>query len=144
MSTGTWHQFIAVFKKKVIEYAEVNRNMPALRQFGISEKSIRYWRTQKGRLSTCNAWKMFFCGDRAVRPELEDKVANFVHKHRARSFPVTAELTRIKAIELTHEYELSREQFKGSIYWAHRFMRREGFALRRERPTPSSLLFGDC
>ncbi|KAL1445508.1 hypothetical protein MTO96_044982 [Rhipicephalus appendiculatus] len=47
------------------------------------------------------------------------------------SLPVTSELIRIKAIELARESGLTREQFKGSIYWVRRFMRRKGFALRR-------------
>ncbi|KAL1452370.1 hypothetical protein MTO96_043812 [Rhipicephalus appendiculatus] len=75
--------------------------------------------------------KTSFRGRRAVHPELEDKVADFVRAHRARSLPVTSELIRIKAIELARESGLTREQFKGSIYWVRRFMRRKGFALRR-------------
>ncbi|KAL1465896.1 hypothetical protein MTO96_043068 [Rhipicephalus appendiculatus] len=105
--------------------------MSAQRQFGVSEKSVRYWRNQESKLSVCNARKTSFRGRRAVHPELEDKVADFVREYRARSLPVSAELIRTKAVELACEADLSREEFKGSIYWVRRFMRRKGFALRR-------------
>lgn len=131
MNTGTRRQFTAAFKRKVIEFAEANGNMSAQRQFGVSEKSVRYWRNQKSKLSVCNARKTSFRGRRAVHPELEDKVADFVREYRARSLPVSAELIRTKAVELAREAGLSREDFKGSIYWVRRFMRRKGFALRR-------------
>lgn len=45
--------------------------------------------------------------------------------------PVTSELIGIKAIKLARESGLMREQFKGSIYWIRRFMRRKGFALHQ-------------
>lgn len=131
MNTGTRRQFTAAFKRKVVEFAEANGNMLAQRQFGVSEKSVRYWRNQKSKLSVCNARKTSFRGRRAVHPELEDKVADFVREYRARSLPVSAELIRTKAVELAREAGLSREEFKGSIYWVRRFMRRKGFALRR-------------
>lgn len=131
MSTGTRRQFTAAFKRKVIEFAEANGNMSAQRKFGVSEKSVRYWRNQKSKLSSCSARKTSFRGRRAVHPELEEKVADFVREYRARSLPVTTEVIRTKAIELAREAGLSREQFKGSIFWVRRFMRRKGFALRR-------------
>lgn len=131
MSTGTRRQFTAGFKRTVIEFAEANGNMAAQRKFGVSEKSVRYWRNQKQKLSACSTRKTSFRGRRAVHPELEDKVADFVREYRARSLPVTAELIRSKAVELAREAGLSREQFKGSVYWVRRFMRRKGFALRR-------------
>uniref|UniRef100_A0A6G5A925 Putative pogo transposable element n=1 Tax=Rhipicephalus microplus TaxID=6941 RepID=A0A6G5A925_RHIMP len=131
MNTGTRRQFTAAFKRKVIEFAEVNGNMAAQRQFGVSEKSVRYWRNQKSKLSVCNARKTSFRGRRAVHPELEDKVADFVREYRAKSLPVNAELIRSKAVELAREAGLSKKDFKGSIYWVRRFMRRKGFALRR-------------
>ncbi|KAH7937218.1 hypothetical protein HPB49_008918 [Dermacentor silvarum] len=52
--------------------------------------------------------KTSLCGRRVVHPEPEDKVANFVGEHRARSWAVTAELILIKAIELAHESGLTR------------------------------------
>ncbi|KAH7954944.1 hypothetical protein HPB49_023085 [Dermacentor silvarum] len=83
--------------------------MLAQRQFGVSEKSVRYWRNQKSKLSVCNAGKTSFRGRQAVHPELEDKVVDFVRD---------AELIRTKAVELAREAGLSREEFKGSIYWS--------------------------
>ncbi|KAL1469954.1 hypothetical protein MTO96_040762 [Rhipicephalus appendiculatus] len=91
--------------------------MSAQRQFGVSEKSVRYWRNQESKLSVCNAEDASFRGRRAVHPELEDKVADFVREYRARSLPVSTELIRTKAVELACEADLLREEFKGSIYW---------------------------
>lgn len=45
--------------------------------------------------------------------------------------PVNAELIHTKVVELAREAGLLRKDFKGSMHWVHRLMRRKGFALRR-------------
>lgn len=130
--SGSRRQFSVAFKKKAISYAEVHGNLAAQREFGVSEKSVRYWRSQKQRLTSCsNLKKTSFRGRIAAHPELECKVADFVRELRARSLPVTSECIRVKAVELARASGLSREQFKGSPSWVRRFMKRKGFVLRR-------------
>lgn len=94
MSSGTRRQYSAAFKLNVVEFAEANGNMAAQRRFGVSEKSVRYWRAQKGKLQMCNPRKMSFRGRSAVHPQLEDKLADFVREVRARSLPVTVDTIR--------------------------------------------------
>lgn len=108
----------------MIEYAEASGNMSTQREFGVTEKSVRYWRKQD-QLSACNAWKTSLRGRRVVHLELEDKVAIFVREQHARSLPVSAELIRCKAAEIARQAGLSREQFKSSASWVNRFMRRK-------------------
>lgn len=59
--------------------------MAAQRQLGVSEKSVRYWRSQKAKLCACNPRNRSFRGRQAVHPELENKVADFVRELRSRS-----------------------------------------------------------
>ncbi|KAH8023974.1 hypothetical protein HPB51_020647 [Rhipicephalus microplus] len=144
MNTGTRRQFTAAFKRKVIEFAEVNGNMAAQRQFGVSEKSVRYWRNQKSKLSVCNARKTSFRGRRAVHPELEDKVADFVREYRAKSLPVNAELIRSKAVELAREAGLSKKDFKGSIYWICSGCQKYGASIRCHLPDCGLIFHFPC
>lgn len=131
MSGGTRRQFSAAFKITVIDFAETNGNMAAQRQFGVSEKCVRYWRAQKGELLKCKPCKTSFRGRSAVYPQLEDTLADFVREQRARSLPVTAHTIRCKAVELAREAGLSSEEFRAPASWVRRFMRRKGFSLRR-------------
>lgn len=132
MSSGTRRQFSAAFKLNVVEFAEANGNMAAQRSFGVSEKSVRYWRAQKGKLQKCNPRKTSFRGRSAVHPpQLEDTLADFVREVRARSLPVTVDTIRNKAVELAREAGLTREEFRAPNSWVRRFMRRKGFSLRR-------------
>lgn len=130
--SGSRRQFTMCFKKKVIEYAEAHGNLAAQREFGPTEKSIRYWRSQKQRIISCsNQKKTSFRGRTAVHPELETALVEFVRELRARSLPVTTECIRVKALEIARDSGLTRAQFKGSPSWVRRFMKRKGLVLRR-------------
>ncbi|KAH8031373.1 hypothetical protein HPB51_016557 [Rhipicephalus microplus] len=90
-------------------------NLAAQREFGPTEKSIRYWRSQKQRIISCsNQKKTSFRGRTAVHPELETALVEFVRELRARSLPVTTECIRVKALEIARDSGLTRAQFKGS------------------------------
>lgn len=70
---------LAAFKIKVVDFAEVNGNMTAQRQFGVSEKSGRHWPAEIGKLMACNPRKALFRGHCAVHTQLVDALADIVH-----------------------------------------------------------------
>ena len=125
-------QYDASFKLKVIKYALENSNRSAARQFSVNERCVRRWAQQEERLRACSTKRKSFRGAKTgVHPALELELKTFVQEQRAEGFAVTSEIIQVKARELAREYGIRRADFKASRGWVDKFMRRQGFSLRR-------------
>ncbi|KAH7978393.1 hypothetical protein HPB49_005443 [Dermacentor silvarum] len=90
--------------------------MNAQRQFGLSGKSVRYWRAQEGKLQKCNPCKTSFRGRSAGHPQIEDTLADIVRELRAPSLSVTSHTIRYKAMGLAREAGLDADSDKRSFF----------------------------
>lgn len=134
MGTGTRCQFTTALKKKARAYAEANGIMAAQPKFGVTEKSTQYCREQTAQLTACNSWKTSFCGCRAVRPELEDKMATLESTaSRVVSVPLTAEVISCEAVEIARQTGLQRKARR------LRFLRPLLRATKGFRPLPTDI-----
>lgn len=135
--------YSAAFKRKVVLAAELSSNVQAGRDFGVDEKNVRRWRTQRERIFACAATRLAITGPRECRHhEMEMALADFVQTQRAAALPVTTEVLQAKARELLRERGLSRAHFKASRGWLQKFMKHFGFSLRR-RTSIAQKLPGD-
>ena len=66
-------------------------------------------------------------GKRCQRPELEDKLVNWIEDQRQFGYIVTCNMIRIKALAMI--YELNITGFLASNNWCTRFLRRNNLAL---------------
>jgi hypothetical protein len=57
-------------------------------------------------------------------------VSKFIAEMRLQGFPETREAIQIKGQEIARSLNISEDQFKGSVGWCKRMMRRNGLALR--------------
>lgn len=120
----------ASIKRKMILCAEANGNRAAARKFDTDEKNIRRWRKQRKLIFACKSSTKSFTGPKKGRyPEVDDSVAQFVRDARSKALPVTIQMLQCKAKEVIHKFGI--ENFKASRGWCEKFMRREGFSLRR-------------
>lgn len=125
-------QYDARFKRRAILLAEEIGNSAAARTLDVNESTIRGWRLQRERLFMCEPGRKGFRGPRHGRYlELEQRVADFVIEQRNRLMAVSVELIQFKACDVARQMGIPRTEFKASRGWAQRFMRRNGFSLRR-------------
>uniref|UniRef100_A0A672FD58 DDE-1 domain-containing protein n=1 Tax=Salarias fasciatus TaxID=181472 RepID=A0A672FD58_SALFA len=98
----------ANFKLMVINAAESSNNCQAARRSGVAERRVRYWRAQKEHLQ-----------NRRFR-EIDRRVSEYVSEKRNEGMPTTRAL------------KIPPTEFKASLGWCKRMMRRNGLALRRK------------
>ena len=101
--------FDAAFKLSVVEFAEVNTNRGAGRQFGVDEKQVRDWRKQKDELQSLPITKKRLVGGgrKAALPDIEQELAVWIASMRSHNFLVTRNHVQQKALELAQEKGLS-------------------------------------
>src|SRR5688572_33400344 len=90
----------AGFKLKVVEYSELHGNSNAMREFGVSEKSVRDWRKTKETLTDMPKTKHARRGNVSSFPELEVKLNEWILSQRQDSYIVTRDSIRFRAVQL--------------------------------------------
>ena len=115
----------AAFKLKVIEFAEVNGNRAAEREFSVSEKVVRDWRKMKETLSEMPKTKRARRGKQAHYREMERELAGWITDQRNNGYIVSLLQIRLQAKKLN-----SDASFKASNGWTHRFMQRHNLSLK--------------
>ncbi|KAH7947599.1 hypothetical protein HPB52_013951 [Rhipicephalus sanguineus] len=111
MAPNERSHYSVAYKRKVVLAAESSSNVQAGRDFGVDEKNIRRWRSQREKLFACAAMRMAFTGPRKGRhPEMETALADFVRTQRAAALPVTTEVPQATARALSREQEKYAEQ----------------------------------
>lgn len=120
------------FKKRTIRHSDAYGNRSAARMFGIDESMVRRWKLKRSVIFKCEVKRRAFRGPKQGRyPQLEDELAAFVRDTRTNGLCVTATLIRKKAHEIARRTGIALVAFKASRSWVDRFMRHQGFSLRR-------------
>uniref|UniRef100_A0A1A7X7M9 HTH CENPB-type domain-containing protein n=1 Tax=Iconisemion striatum TaxID=60296 RepID=A0A1A7X7M9_9TELE len=114
----------------VVNAAEASNNCQATRKYGVSECNIRRWRVQRDRLRNANSKRKAFRGPQSSRfPEIDRRVCEFVTEKRDGGMPITRAIIQLKALDITKELNIPPPEFKASIGWCRRMMRRREPAL---------------
>ncbi|KAG0431231.1 hypothetical protein HPB47_020718 [Ixodes persulcatus] len=125
-------QYSALFKRKVILFAEAENNVAAERHFGVSEKCVRGWRRQRDQIFACAGTRRSFRGPKQGQyPAVEEAVRKWVVDQRSKSLSVSYEDIECKARAVATELNIARSEFKISKKWVTNFMKRNGLSLRR-------------
>ncbi|XP_034019860.1 uncharacterized protein LOC117504513 [Thalassophryne amazonica] len=121
----------ANFKLMVINAAESSNNYQAAKKYGVTECNIRRWRTQKDCLKNSNSQRKAYRGPKNGRfQEIDRKVWQYVVDKRNEGLPITRAAIRLKALEIAEELNIPTSEFKASLSWCRRMMRRKGISLR--------------
>lgn len=115
-----------------MRYAKTTTNREAGRKFGLDESNVRRWVTSQENWKKTVSTRKAFRGPKCSKyPELEARVLSYIQDKRKYGMPVSREIIQLKAMEIAKELNMPRREFRGSIGWCRRFMRRSGLALRR-------------
>lgn len=130
----TWQlrrSYDANFKMMVIIEAESSNNCKAAVKYGVTECYVRRWRAQKDRLKNAPGQRKAFRGPRSGRfQELDRRVCAYVDEKRTDGMALSRAVIQLKAVEIAKELNMATE-FKASLGWCRRMMRRNGLKLRR-------------
>jgi hypothetical protein len=108
------NSYTALYKLKVISFAEHFGNRAAEREFRILESSVRYWRDQKEALSNTKSDSRTFRGPKAGKyPALEDELLTYFEELRNNGIAVTHDMIQLRARELAKSHNVS-DEFKAS------------------------------
>ena len=122
--------YTAKCKHKVI-LAEKEGNRHAAWEFSVPDTNVRLWRKHKDAIFTCNQSQKKFTGPRNGRhPEVDREVLEFVLERQKNGLPVTGDIIREKANEVSRAQNIQRHVFKASRGWVDRFMRCNGLSLQ--------------
>ncbi|XP_057692639.1 zinc finger protein 649-like [Corythoichthys intestinalis] len=120
------------FKMMVINEAESSNNCKAAVKYGVRECNVRRWRTQKDHLKNAHGQRKAFRGPQSGRfQELEWRVCAYVDEKRKDGMPISRAAIQLKAVEIAKELNIPTGDFKASLGWCNRMMRRNGLTLRR-------------
>lgn len=130
---------------KVVTFAKERNNSAAARQYGVTEKMVRDWRSKEEALKNIPRTKCASRGQAAHWPVLEKHVADMVHEHRKNRHVVTRDEIRIFALQWAKSNPEYSEGFKAPTSWCSRFVKRHNLLLRQKtrvaQKLPSDL---DC
>uniref|UniRef100_A0A3B3R247 HTH CENPB-type domain-containing protein n=1 Tax=Paramormyrops kingsleyae TaxID=1676925 RepID=A0A3B3R247_9TELE len=120
------------FKIIVVNAAESSSNSQAARKYEVTECNVRQWRAQKERLKNANSQRKSFRGPQCGRfQEIDRRVCKYVTEKCKDGMPITRAIIQLKALEIAKELNIPTNEFKASLGWCKRMMRRNGLSLRR-------------
>ena len=133
-------------KLKAVEYAEKTSKEAAARHFGVDAKRIREWSNQRDELVSMTKgpgkrkrkW-LRGAGRKALDMDMEEALFSWIVDLRGRNLRVSRKMIRQHARSLS-----TLANFKASVGWLRRFMKRHGLSLRRKttvcQTTPSDCI----
>ncbi|XP_013788056.1 uncharacterized protein LOC106471975 isoform X2 [Limulus polyphemus] len=131
INKGLRRSYDANLKIMVVHEAEKTNNCTAARKFGVTENNVRRWRKQKTQLLNAHSTRKAFRGPKNGRyEELDECVVQYVKGMRDKGFPITREVIQFKGKEIAKSLNISETEFKASLGWCKRMMKRNGLALR--------------
>lgn len=125
------NSYTAGFKLKVVEFALDHGKRAAGRKFDVDEKCVRRWCNQKDALKTTSSKRRAFRGKPCKYPELEEELFRYAMEVRNNGYALTTDMLRVKTQALARARSIPREEFKGSVGWLRRFLKRKGLSFRR-------------
>uniref|UniRef100_A0A674N661 HTH CENPB-type domain-containing protein n=1 Tax=Takifugu rubripes TaxID=31033 RepID=A0A674N661_TAKRU len=111
----------ANFKILVINEAESSNNCKA---------AVKY--AQKDGLKNAHSQRKAFRGPQSGRfQELDRRVCAYVDEKRKDGMPISRAVIQLKVVEIAKELNIPTAEFRASLDWWKRMMRRNGLTLRR-------------
>jgi hypothetical protein len=110
------NSYTASYKLKVISFAEQFGNRAAVREFGILESSVRYWRKQKEALRNTKSDSRASRGPKVGKnPTLEDELLIYVEELRNDGIAVTHDFVHVNSQNLTIYQIMSSRPVEGAF-----------------------------
>ncbi len=122
--------YTASFKLQVVARAEDIGNRAAAREFGVDERCIRRWRSEKASLENMPKAKRAKRSGIAHWPELEDVLEKWILEEREKGLPVSTVKIRLQARKISANMGILN--FNGNPNWCHRFMARKNLSVRNK------------
>ena len=111
----------------VANEAERTTNLRASRKYGVPEVNIRLWRKDLDKYNNANSSRKSFSGSKkGWFNEVEQQVLKFIIEKRNEGCPISREVIRFKALEEAADLIIPRKDFKASMGWCRRMMKRNG------------------
>jgi len=117
-------------KLEILNYAERFGYRAAGRQYSLAESNIRYWKRQESKLQKMPAGKRANRGKSAQHPQLEEELYAWLCDRRSQGLAVSSTEIRLRASYLCRT-KYSDSNFKASLNWCYRFMKRHSLSIRR-------------
>jgi len=121
----------ASFKLKVINQAESIGNRAAAREYGVPEKNVRSWRMKKESILEMPRAKRTCRHGLAKYPELEKELLEWITDQRSNGYIISLVQIQLQALKLNKKLNTDQD-FKASIHWVQRFMKRHGLCIRQK------------
>lgn len=116
----------------VVNEAERTNNVRAGKRYDVTECNVRRWRSQKDELKNAHSERRGYRGPQTGRfTEIDRRVCDYVTEKRNEGMPIPRAVMQQKALEVATELNIPRSEFKASMGWCRRMMRRNGLSLRR-------------
>lgn len=122
-------KYSAKFKLQVVNFAEETNNCAASRKFGVNEKLVRDWKRNATQLAVMPRNKCANRGKSCQWPALEQELVCWVEEQRKCGFVVTRNMIRLRALACAKQSKIT--DFKGTISWCSRFLKRNDLVLRQ-------------
>lgn len=114
-------KYSAKFKLQVVKFAQESNNCAAGREFCGNEKLVRDWQKQIEKLKCMLKNKCSNRGKPCQRPELEDKLLQWIEEQRQSGYVVTRDMVSIKVKAMAAELQITG--FLASNCWCTKFLR---------------------
>lgn len=131
MATTKRMKYDASFKCKVIKFAKNTNNCAAAREFGINEKLVRDWKKNELLISKMPKSKCALRTGKVQWPELENAVEDWVTANRQNGYIISRNSIRLFALKWSKSNYEENTDFKATIGWCDRFMKRKNLVLRQ-------------
>uniref|UniRef100_A0A671XB87 HTH CENPB-type domain-containing protein n=1 Tax=Sparus aurata TaxID=8175 RepID=A0A671XB87_SPAAU len=120
-------------KIMVVNEAERTNNVRAGKRYDVTECNVRRWRSQKDELKNAHSKRRGYRGPQTGRfTEIDRRVCDYeMTEKRNEGMPIPRAVMQQKALEVAPELNIARAEFKASMGWCRRMMRRNGLSLRR-------------
>ena len=139
------------FKKQIVVCAEANSNKSAASHFDVEPKRVREWKKdfEKIKSTKSNRQRLDGGGRKCIDKDLEEDLVHWIYEKRSKTLHVSRKMIMWKAkniFDAKNEDPATKDSFFASRGWCEKFMRRQGFSLRRKTTTaqkdPSYMI--DC
>ncbi|KAG7172036.1 Pogo transposable element-like 83, partial [Homarus americanus] len=110
-------RYEACFKLKVIAYAQSHNNCAASREYGVTEKMVRDWRSKEHLLRSMPRNKCAMRRGTAHWPILEKHAVDMVHEQHQNGYIVSRNMIRIWALKWAKQNQEHSKDFKATASW---------------------------
>lgn len=125
-------KYDASFKLRVVASAFSSNNCAAARKYGVSEKQVRDWKKNEASLKEMPKEKFAARSGVCYWPALECYLEAWLSENRENGHRVTWTAVRTEALKWAETHPGESKNFKATISWCSRFMRRKNLVKRRK------------